>query len=80
MRAENPTHIILLHLIILIILVEDYKLRNSSLGPCNFLQLPVTSSLLSNDTYFNTLYSDTLKRDQVNVGTRDQCFINQFCK
>jgi hypothetical protein len=59
-RATCSAHPILLDLIILIILVldEEYKSRNSSL--CSFLYLAVTSSLFGPNILLSTLFSNTL--------------------
>jgi hypothetical protein len=58
MRATYPAHLILLALITLTILGEDYKPCSSSL--CSFLQPPVTSSLLGQNIILSTLFSYTL--------------------
>jgi uncharacterized membrane protein len=70
MRATCPAHLILLALITLTILGEEYKPCSSSL--CGFLQPPVTSSLIGPNILLSTLFSNTLNlcsslnvRDQV---------------
>jgi hypothetical protein len=52
------THLILLDLIILILLDEEYKLCSSSL--CSFLHPPVTPSLFGPNIIHSTLFSNTV--------------------
>jgi hypothetical protein len=58
------TYLILIDLIILIILGEEYKSQSSSL--CSFLHCHVTSSLCGPNILLSTLFSNILNvRDQV---------------
>jgi hypothetical protein len=70
MRATCPAHLILLALVTLTILGEEYKPCSPSL--CSFLQPPVISSLLGPHILLSTLFSNALNlcsslnvRDQV---------------
>jgi hypothetical protein len=64
-----PMLLILLHIIILTICGEVYKLRSSSL--CSLLQPPATSSLLRPNILLSTLFPDTLNLCYF-LGVRDQ--------
>ena len=65
-RATFPAHLILLDFTTRTILGKEYRSLSSSL--CNFLQSPVTSSLLGRNTLLNTLFSNTLSlRSSFNV-------------
>jgi hypothetical protein len=56
--ATYPAHLILLDFTTRPILDKEYRSLSSSL--CNFLNSPVTSSLLGPNTLLNTLFSNTL--------------------
>jgi hypothetical protein len=61
---------VILVLIILITLGEEYKLRSSSL--CSFLRPPVTSSLFGPHILLSTLFSNTLSLCS-SLNVRDNC-------
>jgi hypothetical protein len=58
LHATCPAHLGIFYLIILIILVEEYKTCSSFL--CNFLHSPVTPSLFGPNSLLSTLFPHTL--------------------
>jgi hypothetical protein len=69
-RATCPAHLIILNLMIVIILSEEYKSCSSLL--CSFLYPSVISSLFGRNIFLSTQFSNTLSlcsslngRDQV---------------
>jgi hypothetical protein len=69
MHATCPAHLIILALITLTILGEEYKPCSSSL--CSLLQPPVTSSLFGPNILLSTLFSNTLNLCS-SLNVRDQ--------
>jgi hypothetical protein len=69
--------LILLALITLTILGEEYKPCSSSL--CSFLQPPVTSSLLGPNIFLSTLFSNTLNLCS-SLDVRDKVIVITSCK
>jgi hypothetical protein len=68
MRPTCSVHLIL-QLVILILLGEEYMLWGSLL--CSFLQHPITESLFDPNILLNTLFSNTLSR-RFSLNVRDQ--------